>query len=158
MIRILFVCTGNICRSPTAEGVFRHLATAAGLENWFYIDSAGTDAHHKGESPDPRAIKVANSNGISLDGIRSRPLRAEDFAAFDYIYAMDSGHLFEISERAPQDRTMRIEMFLSALDDEDRLDVPDPWYGDITDFQHSFALINEGAQALLKRLQTENGL
>lgn len=155
VIRILFVCTGNICRSPTAEGVFRHLARKAGMEDGFYIDSAGTNTCHAGEAPDRRAVKVAQDNGVSLDGIRARALRDSDFQDFDRIFAMDGGHLFEMNERAPHIRKAQIEMFLAALDDEDRLEVPDPWYGGDADFKHAYALIHAGAEALLSRLCQE---
>ncbi len=150
MIKLLFVCTGNICRSPTAEGVFRHMAEAAGLGKAFHVDSAGTDSYHDGEKPDGRSIKVAKKNGVTLDGIRARRLTEKDFTDMDRIFAMDGGHLFEIRNRAPHPCPAKIEMFL-----DDGRDIPDPWYGTEKDFESVYALIEGGAAALLQRLKGE---
>ena len=152
VIKVLFVCTGNICRSPTAEGVFRHLARQAGLERSFHIDSAGTDSYHIGEKPDARAIKVAGRNGVALDGQRARSVEDRDFAEFDYIFAMDGGHFSELGTRAPEKTKARIRMFL------ENGDVPDPWSGTDADFERIFCLVQEGAVALLKKIREERGL
>lgn len=152
VIKILFVCTGNICRSPTAEGVFRHLADAAGVQHRFHIDSAGTDSYHVGESPDKRAAKVAARHGVSLQGQRARALRTEDFNAFDYLYAMDGGHLFDMENRAPAGHTGKVELFLAAAG-HDAQDVPDPWYGEERDFENVFSLVKEAATDLFSHLR-----
>ncbi len=152
VIKVLFVCTGNICRSPTAEGVFRHLAHQAGIEDRFHIDSAGTDSYHVGESPDKRAVKIAARHGVSLQGQRARALRAEDFNAFDYLFAMDGGHLFDMQNRAPTGHTGKVELFLSAAGHEAQ-DVPDPWYGDEEDFENVFSLVHDAATALFGNLR-----
>src|SRR5262245_34651070 len=99
VIRILFVCTGNICRSPTAEGVFRHLVEKEGLGGIFQIDSAGTDSYHAGQAPDKRAVKVAKKHGVQIGHQKARALDAKDYDAYDYIFAMDGGHFHEIKER-----------------------------------------------------------
>lgn len=152
VIKILFVCTGNICRSPTAEGVFRHLAEVAGVQHRFHIDSAGTDSYHIGESPDKRAVKIAARHGVSLQGQRARALRAEDFNAFDYLFAMDGGHLFDMQNRAPTGHTGKVELFLAAAGHEAQ-DVPDPWYGNEGDFENVFCLVQDAATALFGNLR-----
>lgn len=157
MLRVLFVCTGNICRSPTAEGVFRHLANDAGFGARFHIDSAGTDSYHIGEAPDRRAVKTAARHGVSLQGQRARALRAEDFNAFDYLYAMDGGHLFDMQSRAPAGHSGKIELFLAAAGHAAQ-DVPDPWYGNDSDFEHVFTLVHDASAALLHRLREAHGL
>lgn len=152
-LRVLFVCTGNICRSPTAEGVFRHLAHAEGVGASFVVASAGTDGYHAGEKPDPRAIKVARTHGVAIDHLKARAIEQDDFFSFDYIYAMDGGHLYEMQQRAPQNYTAKIAMFLSATDDIIEMDVPDPWYGSEDDFKNAYDLIDRGARALLRKLR-----
>ena len=152
VIKVLFVCTGNICRSPTAEGVFRHLVQEAGVADRFHIESAGTDSYHIGESPDKRAIKIAARHGVSLQGQRARALRAEDFNAFDYLFAMDGGHLFDMQNRAPAGHTGKVELFLAAAG-HDGQDVPDPWYGDEGDFENVFSLVQGAAETLFGNLR-----
>jgi protein-tyrosine phosphatase len=152
LIGTLFVCTGNICRSPTAEGVFRHLVAQAGLQDNFRIDSAGTTASHRGEPPDDRARRVASSRGVSLKGLKARAITAADFKDFDYIYAMDSGHFDHLTAMAPGDASAVIVMFI------DGQDVPDPWYGAEKDFEDVFALIEKGAANVLAALRREHDL
>jgi len=156
VIRVLFVCTGNICRSPTAEGVFRHLVGQEGLSDQFAIGSAGTDAYHVGDAPDRRAIRIAKSRGIDIAQQRARALTAQDYADYDYILAMDGGHLHELQSRAPQGHRARIGMFLP--EGGARPDVPDPWYGEEKDFEEVYDLVLGGAKALLARLRAENNL
>lgn len=157
VIKVLFVCTGNICRSPTAEGVFRHLVHEAGVDGRFHIDSAGTDSYHVGESPDKRAIKIAARHGVSLQGQRARALRAEDFNTFDYLYAMDGGHLFDMQNRAPAGHTAKVELFLSAAGHAAQ-DVPDPWYGDEGDFEQVFSLVHDAAGTLFDNLRKAHAI
>ncbi len=152
MIRVLFVCTGNICRSPTAEGVFRHLVTAAGLENAFDIASAGTDSYHVGEAPDTRAIKVARENGVDISGQRAQQVQPEDFENFEYIFAMDNGHLQELQHRAPPGSLAHIALFLDTADGTEN-DVPDPWYGSEEDFHRVYAMVDKGARAILEKIR-----
>lgn len=157
MIRVLFVCTGNICRSPTAEGVFRHLVSTAGLQEKFHIDSAGIDSYHVGERPDKRAIKIAQQHGVMLDDQRARGVRAEDFSDFDHIYVMDGGHLFDMQRQAPVGAAHKVELFLAAAGLGDA-DVSDPWYGTDADFEKVFDMVDEGARALLHKIKETHGL
>ncbi len=158
MIGVLFVCTGNICRSPTAEGVFRHLVREAGIGDRFKIDSAGLDSCHIGEKPDVRAIKVAKKNGISLEGQKARLFKPEDYAVFDYIFAMDGGHMYELGSNAPEEAKPRLKMFLAAAPHLGVEDVPDPWYGEEADFEKVFDLVHEGSKAILREIREERGL
>ena len=158
MISVLFVCTGNICRSPTAEGVFRHIVRDAGLEREFRIESAGTEAHHEGAPPDPRSVKVATRNGVSLEGQLARAVTRADFNEFDYIFAMDGSHFYELHRRSPKERRARIEMFLTDVAQANTKEVPDPWYGQESDFDHVFRLVNDGARAILDKIRKEHKL
>ena len=151
MIKVLFVCTGNICRSPTAEGVFRHLAGEAGLAQEFHVESAGTEGFHVGEPPDPRSIAMAQRNGVSIEAQRARRLSETDYHDFDHIFAMDSGHYREIEARAPKKYRARLDMFLRGGGE-----VPDPWYGYEKDFNEVYALIHTGAKSLLQQLREEH--
>ena len=152
MIRVLFVCTGNICRSPTAEGVFRHLVTAAGLEDRFLIASAGTDSYHVGEAPDDRAIKIAKARGVDISAQRAQQVKAEDFETFEYIFAMDNSHLQELQRRAPAGSLAHITLFSDGIEDM-AADVPDPWYGAEEDFERVYDMIETGARAILKKIR-----
>lgn len=158
VIKVLFVCTGNICRSPTAEGVFRKLANDAGVGERFHVGSAGTDGYHEGAKPDPRAIKIAKAHGVSIETLRARRLVNQDYFDFDYMYAMDGGHFYELQNRAPENRKAEIRMFLETASHLKETEVPDPWYGDEKDFQHVYGLIYEGAGTLLAQLIDENRL
>lgn len=158
MIKVLFVCTGNICRSPTAEGLFRHMAEQKGLATAFAADSAGTDSYHDGEKPDARAVKVAKKRGVSLAGQKARRLVEKDYFDFDYIYAMDGGHFYEIQKRAPERRKAKIEMFLKSATHLSNTEVPDPWYGTEEDFEQAFSLIEQGVEAILQKLKEEHRL
>lgn len=150
MVKVLFVCTGNICRSPTAEGVFRHLVEEAGLSHRIAADSAGTHGYHVGEPPDPRTRQAAKARGIDLSGLRARKLVAADFTAFDHILALDHGHLAHIRRVAPPSATAAVALFLP-----DGREVPDPYYGDGAHFEEVLDLCERGARALLDRIRQE---
>jgi protein-tyrosine phosphatase len=152
VISVLFVCTGNICRSPTAEGVFRHLVEDAGLEDEFRIASSGTESYHVGDPPDARSIRTAAKYGVSLQGQSARHLAAGDYSEFDYIFAMDSGHFSILNTRAPKNARAKIAMFLESGD------VPDPWYGAEPDFEHVYALVRERCEELLNVLRKDHRL
>jgi len=152
MIRVLFVCTGNICRSPTAEGVFRHLVAAAGLSAQFDVASAGTDSYHAGEPPDSRAISVARENGVDISAQRARQVVPEDFDNYEYIFAMDKSHLQALQRRAPAGSLAHITLFLEGLGGEIS-EVPDPWYGGADDFKRVYVMIDEGARAILENIR-----
>lgn len=145
---VLFVCTGNICRSPTAEAVFRHKARAAGLEHRFRIDSAGTHGYHVGDPPDPRAIATALAVGIDMRNLRARKVRENDFAEFDYVFAMDSGHFSHLSQYVGAGKGLA----MYSTDPAYR-DVPDPYYGTQADFDLVLRLISEETDRLLSRLR-----
>lgn len=150
---VLFVCMGNICRSPTAEGVFRHHVREAGLENRILVDSAGTHAYHSGEPADRRATEAAARRGFSLEGIRARRVTDEDFHAFDYILAMDSDNLMLLHERAPAETRGKVRLFLDFAASSHVNEVPDPYYGGAAGFERVLDLVEEASQALLEALR-----
>lgn len=144
---VLFVCLGNICRSPLAEGVFRTLVEEAGLGGQFHIDSAGTGAWHAGNPPDPRSIEIAARNGIDISRQRARQVRPEDFHRFGTVIAMDRDNLATLTAKAaggPAD--------LRLLLDTPPRDVPDPYYGGAGGFETVFRLVRTGGEGLLARL------
>jgi protein-tyrosine phosphatase len=151
-IGILFVYTGNICRSPTAEAVFRDLVRKSGLEDRFHIDSAGTQGYHTGDPPDPRAIALALERGIDMREIRARKVTAGDFAKFHHVYAMDSGHKSFLTTFAPVFPYGKLGLFLEEGD------VPDPYYGTRRDFEEVFDMIDKGSTKLLKDLRKIYGI
>ena len=149
-INVLFVCLGNICRSPLAEGAFRARVDAANLSHRFFIDSAGTGHWHAGEAPDPRSIATAQSHGVDISGQRARQLQRSDLTRFQHIFAMDQSNLRIIREMATDD-SAAINLFLSetsALPTE----VPDPYYGGDGQFELVWQMVDEAAAALLSRL------
>ena len=146
--RILFVCLGNICRSPLGEGILRHHARQRGLGHLVETASAGTGGWHHGEPPDHRSIAVARANGIDISAQRARQLRAEDFNSHDLIFAMDRDNLRNIVRLAPHDSSADIHLFMDFVGGTAR-DVPDPYYGDIGDFEAVHAMLDEGCRDLL---------
>ena len=139
--RILFVCTGNICRSPTADGVLR--ALAANLT----VDSAGTHAYHIGEPPDVRSQAVARARGYDLSSLRARKVTRADFTQFDLILAMDYGHYEHLLRMKPNDSTATLALFLDYAGLGTR-DVPDPYYGSMREFESCLDLVEEGCKKL----------
>ena len=150
-VSILFVCTGNICRSPTAEALFRHAVRTRGLETAFTHDSAGVASHHIGHAPDVRSQKATKDRGIDMSDLRARDIRPSDFYEFDLILAMDDSHLKALKKAAPADATAEIALYLPHSGHSDA-DVPDPYYGETADFEHVYTLIDEATQALLRKL------
>jgi protein-tyrosine phosphatase len=149
---VLFVCMGNICRSPTAEGVFRHYVNEAGLAEQIQIDSAGTHAYHSGEPADRRASAAAQRRGYSLSNIRARRVQDEDFELFDFIIAMDRDNRDALIEQADAVHHHKISLFLqfsSGRDDE----VPDPYYGGAAGFERVLDLVEEASRALLETIE-----
>jgi protein-tyrosine phosphatase len=150
---VLFVCLGNICRSPLAEGVFSHLAAEAGLADRFEIDSAGTGGWHVGEPPDARARMVAKQHGVELDS-RARQVAPEDFGRFDYIVAMDHENLRTLQRMAGaagSDAEVALLRSYDPLADGD--EVPDPYYGGASGFETVFGMVQRSCQGLLDRLR-----
>jgi protein-tyrosine phosphatase len=151
-VSVLFVCMGNICRSPTAEGVFRRIVEQAGLAGDVDIDSAGTHAYHVNEPADRRAAAAANRRGYSLEGIRARRVSATDFERFDYIVAMDSDNLGLLQQQASEEHAGKLHLFLEfagATEDE----VPDPYYGGASGFERVLDLVEEASRGLLETLR-----
>lgn len=152
--RILFVCMGNICRSPMAEGVFRHLLTNSGLADHIYVDSAGTHSYHVGASPDQRSQQIASRRGVNLRAIKARPIIPKDFATFDYILAMDKNNYKHLLDLCPQlNYRHKIQLFLDYAPDLKDEEVPDPYYGGLKGFEKVMNLVEEAAIGLLKHLR-----
>jgi protein-tyrosine phosphatase len=157
-MRILFVCMGNICRSPTAEATLRRLLREQGLEDRVEVDSAGTGNWHVGEPPDERAAAAARRRQLELDG-QARQLRREDFRAFDLIVAMDARNRREVLQLAPDDAARAKVRLLREFDPAARaggdLDVPDPYFGGDQGFEHVLDLVDAGTRGLLESLRAD---
>lgn len=155
MTRILFVCMGNICRSPAAEGLFRHMLRQeeAHLQARIFIDSAGTHDYHVGKPPDPRMIEAAQARGIDLSGLRARLVQPEDFSMFTHILVMDQRNLAHLQAIRPQDAAAMPELLLSPLSTGQAREVPDPYYGGPQGFDRVLDLLEEGCHQLLSRLR-----
>ncbi|HHI76794.1 MAG TPA: low molecular weight phosphotyrosine protein phosphatase [Gammaproteobacteria bacterium] len=153
MVKVLFVCMGNICRSPTAHGVFRELVRQEGLEDAIQIDSAGTHAYHVGNPPDQRAQATARNRGIDLSDLRARQVNPEDFERFDYVLAMDEENLVILRELCPPGREERLRLFLDFAPQRPEREVPDPYYGGPQGFEHVFDLVEEAARGLLEDIR-----
>jgi protein-tyrosine phosphatase len=145
MQKILFVCTGNICRSPTAEAVFRDKAKKLGLEKKFIFDSAGTDSYHVGEFPDARSTMVGKSRGISFDGIFARKISAKDFDEFDFLMAMDKSHYDKMMRVVSKENQKKIKLFLQFCEVKNLWndEVIDPYYKSGGAFEDVFDAIDE---------------
>lgn len=154
MANVLFVCMGNICRSPTAEGVFRHKVKQANLEDKITIDSAGTHAYHVGNSPDPRAQEAARKRNIDLSKQRARRVSADDFTKFDYVIAMDESNRYELLAICPAGYEDRIHLFLDFAECEET-EVPDPYYGQGRGFEIVLNLVEEASEGLLNHLRKD---
>ena len=152
MIKVLFVCMGNICRSPTAEGVFRTLSERAGLGGRIDIDSAGTHGYHIGASPDPRTQKAAAMRGYDLSKLRARRVREADFLRFDHILAMDRDNLASLRQACPTEERHRLGLMLDFGNSGER-DVPDPYYGGPEGFERVLDLIEDAAAGLVETLR-----
>lgn len=158
MVKILFICTGNICRSPTADGVMRSRVAALGLEGKVQVDSAGVHGFHAGEPPDRRSQRTAQRHGVDLSNLFARKVTAQDFAAFDVIAAMDRGHFDALFRLCPARFRDRLHLFMDFSQDRDGLDeVPDPYYGE-HGFEEVFAMIEAGCDGLLAYLKEHYGL
>ncbi len=155
--RVLFVCLGNICRSPLAEGVFRHLVRDEGLEDRFEADSAGTGAWHVGEDPDPRSQSVADKHGISLQG-PARQVEPADFVRFDLVLAMDEDNLRNLDSLRDGNASADLRR-LREFDPEAEgdLDVPDPYYGGPRGFDRVYEMVERSCRTLLDELTSEAG-
>ena len=151
-IKVLFVCLGNICRSPTADGVFHKLVADAGLQDLIEIDSAGTAAWHVGKSPDLRTQDAAASRGYDLSGLRARQAVPEDFYEYDHILAMDLSNLENLQQIRPVDASARLGLFLDYAPDLGIKEVPDPYYGGESGFEQVLDLVEAAGKNLLVEL------
>ena len=152
MIKVIFICMGNICRSPTAEGVFRRLVEDAGLAEAILIDSAGTHGYHIGAAPDRRAQETAARRGYDLGGLRGRQVDRGDFARFDYILAMDDDNLTNLLRLCPSYYQDRVGLFLEYGRKFSLREVPDPYYGGPQGFEQVLDLVEDAAAGLLEEI------
>ncbi len=152
-LAVLFVCLGNICRSPMAEGAFRAASQRAGLD--CDVDSAGTASYHVGEPPDPRAIATAGAHGVDISQTLGRQLAVDDFRKFSHIFALDKANLAGIKSRSPQNARARISLLMNAVDGQEGAAIKDPYHGDIDDFELAWSQIELATGALVERLCEE---
>ncbi|MBM3564563.1 MAG: low molecular weight phosphotyrosine protein phosphatase [Alphaproteobacteria bacterium] len=153
MIRVLFVCLGNICRSPTAEGVFRDLVAREGLAHAIGTDSAGTAAYHIGNPPDPRTVAAARRRGVDLSDLRARKVAPGDFGRFHYVLAMDGSNYDDLLRVAPREGRDRLRLFLDFAPELGVKEVPDPYYGGADGFEHVLDLVDAASQGLLAHIR-----
>ena len=157
MKKILFVCTGNICRSPTAEAIARHKSRDLGLERNFIFDSAGTDGYHVGESPDSRSVATGKARGISFEGIFSRKLRADDFEKFDFLMCMDRSHYGKLLRMAPETSKNKVQLFLQFCEADNKWqdEVIDPYYKSSGAFDEVFDVIELAMENMFRLTASE---
>ena len=153
-LKILFVCLGNICRSPTAEGVFRRYVEEAGLQDLIIADSAGTGDYHIGEPPDPRARAAAAQRGYDLTALRARQVSREDFAEFDYVLAMDQENMRALERACPPQHAHKVKLFTEFCS-KGACAVPDPYAGGAQGFEVVLDLVEDSAQGLLRHVRRQ---
>ena len=156
MVNVLFVCMGNICRSPTAQGVFERLVADNGLAAAIQVDSAGTHAYHIGEKPDERASAAALKRGVDLSTQRARRVSPDDFLVFDYIVAMDSSNFGDLASKCPTGHDSKLRLFMDFASDIEANEVPDPYYGGSTGFERVLDLIEVAAAGLLAEIRQQH--
>ena len=155
-VKVLFICMGNICRSPTAHGVFRHLVESEGLSHLIEIDSAGTHAYHVGEAPDKRSSATAKQRGIDLSDLRARQVNLGDLYEYDYVLAMDDHNFARLIEISAPEVRHKIELFLDYAPDLGVTEVPDPYYGGASGFDHVFDLVQAASEGLLAHIRAQH--
>lgn len=153
MVKVLFVCMGNICRSPSAEGVFRDLVVREGIADQFHIDSCGTLDFHTGEAPDSRAQSTAKNRGIDISGLRARQYRQRDFDEFDYILVMDRVNMHDMGRDCPEHHRHKMNLFCDFAQNFDECEVPDPYYGGAQGFEHVYDLVLDASNGLLAHIR-----
>ncbi len=149
-MKILFVCMGNICRSPTVESVARFEFAKAGLD--IEVDSAGTEDYHIGKGADPRSAALAEAHGYDLSGHRARQVCAADFSRFDHLLVMDNTNLRALLPKTPANARDRVGLFLPFVGISEPVELPDPYYGGVDDFQRALDLARDGIMALIRRM------
>ncbi len=153
MIKVLFVCMGNICRSPTVEGVFRSVVKARGLSKKVFIDSAGTHGYHVGDPPDSRAQAVASARGYDICALKGRQVCLQDFQNFDYILAMDLENLIHLQKMCPPEHTAKLCLLMDYARHTSEREVPDPYYGGTRGFEKVLDMAEDAAQGLADEIQ-----
>ncbi len=158
-LKVLFVCMGNICRSPLAEGVFRQMVAQAGLADRFEIDSAGTSSYHIGDPPDARTTSVARARGIELTGA-ARQIKHSDLADFDYVLVMDAENMTRVQRLAHKAKPAAEVRMLRDFDADakDEFDVPDPYYGGVRGFEHVQDIVERACAGLLQHIRQQHKL
>jgi protein-tyrosine phosphatase len=154
-VKVLFVCMGNICRSPTAEGVFKHHVEQAGLADIVLSDSAGTHDYHIGEAPDPRAQNAARTRGYDLSPLCARQVSGRDFSEFDYVLAMDEVNLRALKRLCPPEHAGRVRLLMEFAGNARVREVPDPYYGGPRGFEEVLDLVEEASRGLIDHLQAQ---
>lgn len=155
-VSILFCCMGNICRSPTAEAVFRHYVEKAGLAERVHIDSAGTHDYHVGDAPDARTQRAARQRGYDMSRLRGRQVQAADFMRFDYVLAMDEANLDILRRLRPRNAQGHLGLFLEFAEHHHEREVPDPYYGGADGFERVLDMVEDGAHGLLQHVRQEH--
>jgi len=153
MVKVLFVCLGNICRSPTAHGVFEKLVQDEAMSHLIEVDSAGTAAYHVGNEPDRRAQQAARRRGIELSHLRARQAVADDFYEFDYVLAMDHENYHNLARICPTGMEHKLQLFLEYAHDFSEEAVPDPYYGGADGFEYVLDMVQNGAEGLLDHIR-----
>ena len=152
-VSVVFVCMGNICRSPTAEAVFRHYVESAGMSGEISIDSAGTHDYHVGDKPDARAQRAAQQRGYDMSTLRGRQVGEEDFRRFDYVLAMDMANLAILHGLTPLGSGTQPQLFLDYARHHSEREVPDPYYGGADGFERVLDMVEDAAQGLLEEIR-----
>ncbi len=156
-VSVLFVCMGNICRSPTAEGVFRKLVQDEGVEDWFLVDSAGTHAYHVDNPPDERAQRAALARGIDISQLRARQVDPEDLESFDHILVMDRYNYDAVMFICPSAHSHKVKLFLEYAPGSKITEVPDPYYGGTKGFEKVLDLVEDAALGFLNSIRDDLG-
>src|SRR5690606_15052356 len=149
---VLFICTGNICRSPTAEGILRKRVEELGLE--VTVDSAGTHGYHVGDTPDPRSVKAAAKRGYDISRLKARRISGEDFERFDFVVALDGEHMRLMRRSCPPELQHKLYELMAFAPDANHREVPDPYYGPADGFELVLDLLEEAIEGLLKEIQS----
>ena len=154
-VSVLFVCTGNICRSPTAEGVFKHDVAAAGLADKIKVHSAGTHDYHVGEAPDPRAQQAAARRGYDISRLCGRQVIRRDFKEYDYVLAMDEVNVRYLKRLCPAENAHKLKLLMEFAPESAAREVPDPYAGAASDFERVLDLVEEASKGLLEHIQAQ---